>query len=197
MKFLNLLIAACFSFTAWSATVDTKESVIQWTGKKKVGSQHSGKVSFKKADLKTNEKGEITGGTFVVDMHTITVEDLEGEWKSKFLNHMKSDDFFDVKNHAEATLVIDRVKDGKAHGELAIRGKKQKVQIPFKEKDGFYEGTLTFDRTKFGLIYGSKNFFKKLVADKIIENEVTLDFKIKVEKEDSKKKESKKTANNN
>lgn len=46
------------------------------------------------------------------------------------------------------------------------------------EKDNTYTGTLKIDRTKFGIVYNSENFFKDLVADKIINNEFDVTFKI-------------------
>ena len=50
----------------------------------------------------------------------------------------------------------------------------------FYKKDGkAYSGTLVFDRTKFGMIYGSGDFFKGL-GDKMIHNEVKVDFKFVV-----------------
>ena len=54
------------------------------------------------------------------------------------------------------------------------------MKISYEKKNDRYKGTLSFDRTKFGVIYGSGNFFKKLTADKIINNEVNLDFDLKL-----------------
>ena len=45
------------------------------------------------------------------------------------------------------------------------------------QNQGVYTGTLTFDRTKFGMIYKSGNFFKD-IGDKAIHDEVVLNFKV-------------------
>ena len=102
---------------------------------------------------------------------------------------MKSEDFFQVEKWPTAKLVIKSVKGEKVKGELTIKDKTNPVEFTAKNEKGFYTGTLKFDRTKFGMIYGSGNFFKNL-GDKMIENDVTLDFKVKV------KPSSKKLAKN-
>ena len=60
-------------------------------------------------------------------------------------------------------------------GSLTIKGKTQPVEFPYYKKGNTYTGTVNFDRTKFGIIYGSKNFFKNL-GDKVIDNNVQLSF---------------------
>lgn len=164
-----------FGSIGFAKDVDLKKSSLQWHGSKVTG-KHYGKIFFEKADVKMND-GKISGGEFVVNMKTFTVDDLEGEWEKKFLTHMKSDDFFEVEKYPKSKLKIKSVKDGKATADLTIKDKTNEVTFDLKEKDGAYTGVLKFDRTKFGMIYGSGDFFKNL-GDKMINNEVKVDFKL-------------------
>ena len=125
--------------------------------------------------------GKITGGEFVADLTAFTVTDLEGEWKDKFLGHMKSGDFFDVAKYPTSKLVIKSVKGNKVTADLTVKDKTNEVTFDMKNKGNEYSGKLVFDRTKFGMIYGSGDFFKNL-GDKMINNEVTVDFKFVVKK---------------
>lgn len=171
-------LIAAFSITAHALEVDTENSVFQWKGSKKVGSFHTGKISLKSADVKLDD-GKISQAQLVMDMTSITNEDLSGDWQTKFLGHIKSGDFFDVEKHPTATLKIDKqVSDSEVTGKLTIKGKSNPVKVKFKKDGNAYTGTFKFDRTKFGIVYGSQNFFKKLVGDKIINDEVSIEFKV-------------------
>jgi len=164
-----------------SATeVDLENSSFQWKGTKVTG-QHIGKISLKSAKLK-EEKGQVKDGTFVMDMQSITVDDIKSKkWEKKFLKHMKDEDFFLVGKFPTAKLVIEKLEKGKASGKLTIKEKTQPVTFDVKHHKAkkIYSGTLKFDRTKFGIVYGSGNFFKNL-GDKVIHDEVTLKFNVKL-----------------
>lgn len=172
----GLLLGLMLSSMVFGLEIDTEKSVFEWAGTKAVGSGHGGKIFLASSDVKVKD-GTIVGGTFVMDMKTFTVEDLEGEWEQKFLGHMKSADFFEVETYPTSTLVLNELSNGKAKGELTIKGNTHPVQFDVKKSGQTYEGTLKFDRTKFDMIYGSDNFFKNL-GDKVINDEVTLEFKV-------------------
>ena len=175
------IITAILSLVAHASAleVDQSQSEFKWTGTKVTG-KHFGKLKLQKAQLK-EKKGQVVGGEFVIDMNSITVEDLKGEWKTKFLGHIKSGDFFEVEKYKTAKLVIKELKGKVAKGKLTIKDKTHPVEIRFEKKGDTYTGKLVFDRTKYGMIYGSGNFFKNL-GDKMIHNDVTLEFKVKVKK---------------
>ncbi len=182
-KVLMIVAALGFSFSVSAAEIDTKASSFKWTGKKVTG-QHHGKLPVKSSKIE-EKNGKVVGGEVILDISKMTVEDLSGEYKTKFLTHMKSEDFFQVKKWPTAKLVIDSVKGNKAKGKLTIKDKTHPVDFTYKKDKDYYVGQLVFDRTKFGMIYGSGNFFKNL-GDKMIYNDVTLDFKVKL-KDKSKK----------
>lgn len=178
---MNKLIAffAIFglSLSVSAAEIDAKASSFKWTGKKVTG-QHYGTLPIKSSSLQEKD-GKLVGGEIVLDISKMTVDDLTGEYQTKFLNHMKSADFFQVEKWPTAKLVIESVKDNTATGKLTVKDKTNPVKFDFTKKGDVYSGTLKFDRTQYGMIYGSGDFFKGL-GDKMIYNDVTLDFKVKV-----------------
>ena len=92
------------SQTATTLKVDAKESSFKWTGKKVVG-EHWGYVQFNDGAVTVDGK-KLTGGSFTVNMPTITVEDMKGEYMEKLVGHLKSEDFFATEKHATSTLKI-------------------------------------------------------------------------------------------
>ncbi|WP_372655925.1 YceI family protein [Halobacteriovorax sp.] len=174
----NLLISALtiFSLSSLAADVDLAKSEFTWKGTKVTG-EHTGKLKLKKGSVELNEKNIIKSGTLVIDINSLTVTDLSGEWATKFLNHMKSDDFFNVAKYPEAKLEVKSDTGSKIKGVLTIKGKSNPVEFSYKKSGSEYVGVLTFDRTKFDMVYGSGDFFKNL-GDKMIHNDVTLNFKL-------------------
>ena len=173
------LTAAVFAGTQ---KVDVAKSSVKWLGKKVTG-EHSGTISIKEGTLDVTN-GKVTGGKVVIDMNSIVNTDLtDPAWNAKLIGHLKSDDFFGVATYPTADLVITKVDDDNYSGNLTIKG----VTLPNSftataTKDGkstVYKGTMTIDRSKYGLKYGSKSFFDNL-GDKVIYDEFTLDFSLVV-----------------
>ncbi len=98
--------------------INTAASSVEWHGKKVTG-QHNGDVQIKEGTV-TVKDGKLTGGKVVIDLNTINDKDLDGEFKGKLEGHLKSEDFFDVANHPEATLEITDVKDGAEAGTVVV-----------------------------------------------------------------------------
>ena len=70
------------SFTSISEKkVNVKDSKITWVGYKVTG-EHAGEISLNSGVL-TFEDQQLTGGNFEMDMTSINVTDLEGEYKGK------------------------------------------------------------------------------------------------------------------
>ena len=178
MKYIFILLSLFFVTLGNAAQVDIKSSEFGWYGSK-IGGEHFGKITLKEATLSESE-GKVTGGEFVMDMSTITVENIDSaKYEKKFLDHMKSPDFFDTGNHPTATLKINKIDGSNVEGVLTIRGKSHPVTFPIEQNGDTVSGKMTFDRTKYDIIYKSKNFFENL-GDKIIHDEVVLNFKVKV-----------------
>jgi polyisoprenoid-binding protein YceI len=175
MKFL-MTILMTLSVSAFAA-VDLTKSDFTWTGKKIAG-PHYGKVMLQSGTI-VEEKGALKSAEFVMDLNKITVTDLEGEWADKLIGHLKNADFLDVEKYTTAKLVVKSVKGKKVTADLTIKDKTQPVTFDVKKSGNTYSGVLMFDRTKFGMQYNSKDFFDvKALGDKVIDNEVKLEFKV-------------------
>ena len=99
LKLYITFIFTYFSFTqAQNLTANISESNIRWYGEEITGKTHFGNLSFKEAQIEIQD-GVVNGGKFVVDMNTLSVEDLSGGGKLKLEGHLKSDDFFSVKKN--------------------------------------------------------------------------------------------------
>ncbi len=176
---LVLALGALFAFNLGASEINTKKSVVSWRGQK-VSGEHQGTLRFESGEAKMSE-GELLGGSFVVDMSSLDVNDLEGEWKSKFLTHMKSGDFFNTQKYPTSKLVISEVKGNTAKGILTIKDKTSPVNFTYKKDGKAIVGAFTFDRTKFGMIYNSGNFFKDL-GDKLVKDQVEVNYRIVLKK---------------
>ncbi len=188
MTFFKIFTLAFFgllpSFLS-GVEIDTSLSQFTWKGTK-IGGEHFGRIFVKESKLIRQGK-QITGGKIVMNMQTFTVDDIKGEWAKKLLKHLKNPDFFNVKKFPTATLEIKKVIKDQVKAVLTIKGKSHPVDFKVSKKDKFYEGTMTFDRTKFDMTYKSKSFFKNL-GDKIIHDPVQLSFKVAIKEPIAKKK---------
>ena len=176
-----LVIVAFMTFSFTTAEGDKKEiksenSKVVWKGYKVTGS-HEGIISIKSGHLNF-DKDILIGGSFEIDMSTITVTDLEGEYKGKLEGHLKSDDFFGVEKFPSATLYFTKIKSvGKnsyeVTGNITIKGKTETVSFNVSVYGSKANVSLKIDRTKFDVRYGSKSFFDGL-KDKAIYDEFDL-----------------------
>jgi polyisoprenoid-binding protein YceI len=177
-RIITLAAAMFLSSTASAVEVDAGKSIITWKASKVTGAGHFGQMPVKSSKLKL-VKGRVSSGSIVFDMQNFTVTDLKGKWQQKFLGHMKSPDFFDVAKFPTASLQLTSIKGNSAKGTLSIKGTSRPTTFSVQFKDGMYVGKTSFDRTKFGLKYGSGSFFKGL-GDKAIRDVVEVEFKIAV-----------------
>lgn len=185
VSFLLILFSWILVDSPAPVTVSTSESTITWKAAKVTG-EHYGKVKL--ADAKMDyANGKITGGSFEMDMTSITVEDITDANSNKRLtDHLKSDDFFSVEKFNKSSFKIKEAKssNGKDYqitGDLTIKGLTNPVSFPAKvDVVGgkiTATATITFDRTKFDIKYRSGSYFENL-ADKLIYDEVKLDVKL-------------------
>ena len=159
---------------AQAAEIDPKASSFTWTASKITGSTHTGQIAPISSALTL--KGDVlVGGEIILDLKNFTVTDLQGKIGQKFLRHIKSDDFFNVEKYPTSRLEVQSIDKGVATGRLQIMNTIKSVAFPIKKEGKTYLGTLTFDRTEFGIKYGSGKFFKGL-GDKVISDEVSVKF---------------------
>lgn len=182
---LTLLITGTMAEAQNTLQLNVEKSSIKWTGKKVLG-KHYGTISFQSGSLIQSGQS-YTGGEFVVDMNSITCDDLtDAGTNAQLVGHLKSDDFFGVANHPTSKLVI---KSGTAKGnnqyefsgELTIKENTNPVKVEavlVSEEGGVvFTGKLIVNRAKYNVRYGSGSFFQNL-GDNMIYDEFELEFKV-------------------
>jgi polyisoprenoid-binding protein YceI len=173
---IALLVAVSTIATAQVKKVDAAKSSIAWLGKKVTG-QHSGTINIKEGNLVFKGK-KLTGGSFIVDMTSLTSTDLTGEYQEKLNGHLKSEDFFGTEKYPTSKLVIKKIADKgngvyNATGDLTIKDATNPVNFTITVKGNKASTALKIDRTKYGIKYGSGSFFDSL-GDKAIADEFEL-----------------------
>jgi len=176
---LVLVAFMTFSFTTLESDkkeIKTENSKVVWKGYKVTGS-HVGTITIKSGHLNFNGD-KLIGGSFEIDMTSITVTDLEGEYKGQLEGHLKSDDFFGVEKYPTASLSFTKVKSTgknsyKVTGDITIKGKTESITFDISVYGNKANASLKIDRTKFDVRYGSTSFFDNL-KDKAIYDEFDL-----------------------
>lgn len=161
--------------------IDVNESSVEWTGKKLTG-EHYGNVLLKEGNL-ILLGNSLTGGSFVMDMISITCTDISDPKQNKRLvDHLKSEDFFAVQTFRTAKFDITKVerKENSRYlitGNLAIKSITKPISFPatVEYKDGrlVAKANIVFDRSKYDVKFGSQSFFENL-GDKMVYDDVEL-----------------------
>ncbi len=178
-KLIYFLSLSCF-FGISQNEVNLDKSSVKWTGVQLSGKSHYGTLSFESANLIFSGE-KLVGGNFVVDMTSLSVDDLTGRGKTSLEGHLKANDFFSVNdfNYSELTLnTVDVVSENEysATGELTIKGRTNKAKVSFHKEEGSknMKAKLVFDRSKYDVRYGSGSFFENL-GDKLILDDIELE----------------------
>lgn len=179
--------------------VNVASSVVNWEGAKPTGT-HTGTISLSEGMI-TIKEGGVAGGSFILDMNSITVTDIEGDMKANLEGHLKglasdkADDFFNtpkyptgkfeitkvtnLENDAEGTHLVygnltlkDVTKEVGFKANIAVNGTDVTVSTP----------SFTIDRTQWGIQYGSKTIFDNL-GDKFINDEIGLTINLSASKQ--------------
>jgi polyisoprenoid-binding protein YceI len=166
------------------------ESTVKWTGKKLTG-EHFGKINISEGSLFV-DGDQLSGGSFTIDMNTITVEDLTDAAQNKDLtDHLFSEDFFNVAQFNAANFEITGVEAlaaadeaGNTHtisGNLTIKGITQGISFPAKvdnnETGINASAKFNIDRTLWDIKYKSGKFFPEL-GDKVISDEIGIELNL-------------------
>ena len=156
--------------------INTEKSTLKWIGEKITTSQHSGSLNFKSGEM-TIKDGLVVSGNFIVDMTSISVEDISGSEKKRLEGHLKSDDFFSVDKHDKALLSIKGSKKTDkgflVDANLTIKDLTHPIQFNMVSIEGGYNADLVFDRSKYNVRFRSGSFFENL-GDKLIIDDVVL-----------------------
>ena len=178
-------------------SVDLSNSLVNWAGSKPTGT-HTGTVNLSSGEVKITN-GEVVGGSFVLDMNSITCTDLEGNSKSNLEAHLKGtaegkeDHFFNVAQFPTASFEISKVSrlenDPNAshlvYGNLTMRDVTK--EVGFKANISISDGVVkvaspefSIDRTLWGIQYMSKTVFDDL-KDKFIDDNIQLSISLKAQ----------------
>ncbi|MBT4959715.1 MAG: YceI family protein [Flavobacteriaceae bacterium] len=181
-SFFTILFLVSFFINAQNLHLKTDKSTLKWTGKQITTKTHFGSLKFKSGNI-IFENGIISSGKFLVDMTSLLVEDLQGNYKQKLEGHLKSDDFFSVEKFNESSLtILSSSKNDSGldvNGSLTIKG----ITLPIKfkledlemdQEEVRWKGVLTFDRSKYNVRFRSGSFFQNL-GDKLILDEIRIE----------------------
>ena len=159
-------------------SIDLGESSVEWLGRNLLN-KHWGTLGVKGGHLEFSN-GHLVGGEITIDMDDMQCTDLAGgDLHDVLIDHLKSDDFFDVGRFPTATFHIRGASeiDGAASsepnveidGELTLRGATHPLAV--RAVTGITAGgqpaaqtAFAFDRTQWGVIYGSGKFFRRLAG---------------------------------
>jgi polyisoprenoid-binding protein YceI len=168
MKKIILCISAFFILSTIHSqeklNINTQKSTIKWIGEYTFSfSGHNGNILFKEGYfIKTNEV--ITGGSFEIDMNSITNNDIKTKKaNASLVNHLKNPDFFDVKKFPLATLKITKFEYFKNNqirvdAKLTIKGIANPIhfngELNYEEKE--LKARFKIDRQAWNVSYKSK-----------------------------------------
>lgn len=177
-----LLLTISLIFAQDQKVLESKQVNIIWKGYKLTG-EHSGNIFIKEGKL-FFEEGILKGGEFLIDMNSITCTDIEDkEYNAKLVGHLKSDDFFGVKNYPTAKMVfskVNRTKDGyTVEAQLTIKKATHPVRFSVVKKGEDLNAKIIVDRSKYDVRYGSSSFFDSL-GDKVIYDDFELYVDVKL-----------------
>ena len=174
-------MATSVAIIAQTSEVNLDKSTIKWEGKK-IASGHHGEIQLQSGSLEM-ENGQITGGMFVIDMNSITNEDLTNEDRNqRLVGHLKSDDFFGVEKFPTSSFKVTKstaFADGKATltGDITIKENTESISFEVVRNNNEYTAKIPIDRSKFDVRFGSDSFFDNL-GDNAINDIFTLEVKL-------------------
>ena len=161
--------------------LDIKSSIVKWEGSNlfKIN-KHNGTVKFKNGHV-LKKNGNILGGEFIIEMASIV--NTDGKHNEMLVNHLKDEDFFDVKKYPNAKLQINNViyesnDSVRIIANLIIKGITKEIQFKPKfnviDKKEVMTSKFTIDRTLWGINYESKGTLG-VVKDDIISDTIELE----------------------
>lgn len=162
-------------------SIFAERSAIRWVGKKVAG-EHYGDIFIHEGRFIV-EQGKVVGGEVLIDMNSITVEDIQdAEKKADLEGHLKADDFFASNQFPTSRLLITGSEragvNQTLYGEMTVKGisKELRLEAQIEPKNGALMITSAFslDRTEFGIEYKSKRI------DALLDNFIYDNFDVKV-----------------
>lgn len=199
MRSILVFIGIAYSFVVSSQDIQAKyvadplASKIEWTGKKLTG-EHYGEIKLASGEL-IFSKQKLSEGSFEMDMASINCTDITDVKSNKRLvDHLKSEDFFSVKRYPLSRFTLTSVNcksDNECDitGDLTIKEKTNPITFPVKlqreNEKMVAKATMTFDRSKYDVKFGSQSFYENL-GDKLVYDDVDISITLTLKKEQPK-----------
>lgn len=162
-------------YTSGNYTAVIKSSLIEWIGRN-INGKHRGTVGLKEGNLIITDNS--LQGIITVDMTDIINIDLaDASYAKMLIAHLSSDDFFSIKTFPEASFTIHSAQrsldatvssvNHTLHGNMTLCGITKPLNVPatlIQNDDTtlILEAHFDFDRTLWGISYGSARFFRFL-----------------------------------
>ena len=181
MKNLLIISFLLINFELFSQEygIDLEKSKIKWTGKEITTSSHYGTIKYVEGEIKLQP--EAVNGKVVVNMESLSVDDLTGGSKARLEGHLRSDDFFSVSSHKSSTIEVTSSKkngdDFDVDGVLTIKGISHPISFVLSVDNKVATSKLTFDRSKYDVRFRSGTFFENL-GDKLILDDIELEVEL-------------------
>jgi len=161
--------------------LDLAECRVSWSGRNLI-SKHFGTIPITSGYL-SFKNGVLTKGIATLDVLGIQCDDLAGtDLHDILIAHLHDDDFFDAENFPEAFVSLTELDNKVAKADLTLKGQTHEIVIPLASgitPDGRLaaQGTFSIDRTRWGIIYGSQKFFKRLAGHLVHD---LIDFELRI-----------------
>ena len=187
-----------------TVVLDQSRSRFVWEGGLKFAvSNHDGNLKMSNGSVSINDN--VIAGTVVIDMNSMTNNDLSGGSKERLIGHLKSPDFFHVTKFPKAVLkiksskILEKLDSGKykmlINGDMTIKDKTNPISfeaiVDLDSNIKTAEGKLAFDRSEFNVQYRSEmhldnpnSFWNKVqtsrdaAKDKVIRDLIEINFNI-------------------
>jgi polyisoprenoid-binding protein YceI len=166
-------------------TVDVASSKLLWKGEMLGLYSHNGQINFTSGKVNLKD-GKIVSGDVVIDMNSIkplddAYEATGQKTKEGLVGHLSSPDFFDIANNPTASFAITSITGNTGKGNLTLRGTTleetiQDIVITPQGETVKINGSVTFDRTKYGVKFAMP------VKEKVLSNDIIINFEIVAKK---------------
>ncbi|MES2704594.1 MAG: YceI family protein [Bacteroidota bacterium] len=181
--------------TGTTYAVDTADSYVRFTGRG-VGKNHPGKFRLSSGNVAVDNDA-ISGGSFVININSMDLEQKEAMFQDKLRPHLLSGDFFDAAKFGTAKFEITSVTPYKGEknasvtdganynvsGNLTLKEDTKNVTFPAKiDLDGKVlkaKANFDIDRTQWHMNYGND----KTLGDKFISETVNIELDLKAVKQ--------------
>ena len=178
--------------------VDTANSKVRFIGYG-VGKNHPGNFKLSSGTVAINNN-QVTGGSFVINIKSMDVEEKDAMFQEKLKPHLLSGDFFDAEKFGTAKFEITGVEPYKADskdtsiveganfnvsGNLTIKDVTKNITFPARIvlDENTLKGKADFDidRTQWKMNYGND----KTLGDKFISEKVNIELDLQAKKQDT------------